>query len=93
MSTPWIAFLIALGVVAFFMLAFALTIIFKGHYMDTEIGTNPAMRKRGIRCTAAQFRAEEQALRRGKSPDCAHPDDAACGDCTDCGPVAQTTTP
>ncbi len=71
---------IAIGVVAFFVLAFALTILFKGRYMDSEIGTNPHMRARGIRCTAQQFRAEEAALQ-GAGADSAGDD---CADCSSC---------
>ena len=33
MSSGWLIFLIAVGVVAFFVVGMSLTIIFKGHYM------------------------------------------------------------
>lgn len=42
MSSGWLIFLIAVGVVAFFVVGMSLTIIFKGHYMESEIGENPA---------------------------------------------------
>ena len=63
MSSGWLIFLIAVGVVAFFVVGMSLTIIFKGHYMDSEIGENRHMKKRGIRCAAQQMRAEEENLR------------------------------
>ena len=37
MSSGWLIFLIAVGVVAFFVVGMSLTIIFKGHYMESEI--------------------------------------------------------
>lgn len=63
MSSGLLIFLIAAGAVAFFVIGLSLTIIFKGHYMDSEIGENRHMKKRGIRCAAQQMRAEEENLR------------------------------
>ncbi len=62
MSAGLLIFLVAVGVVGFFVLAFSLTILIKGHYMDSEIGTNPHMKERGIGCASQQFRNEEAAL-------------------------------
>ncbi|RHO70481.1 hypothetical protein DW082_07730 [Alistipes sp. AF48-12] len=47
MSSGLLIFLIAAGAVAFFVIGLSLTIIFKGHYMDSEIGENRHMKKRG----------------------------------------------
>lgn len=47
MSSGWLIFLIAVGVVAFFVVGMSLTIIFKGHYMESEIGENRHMKARG----------------------------------------------
>ena len=63
MSSGWLIFLIAVGVVAFFVVGMSLTIIFKGHYMESEIGENRHMKARGIRCASQQLREEEAALR------------------------------
>ena len=63
MPSGLLIFLVAIGVVGFFVLAFSLTILFKGHYMDSEIGTNPHMQERGIGCASQQFRNEEAALK------------------------------
>ena len=56
MSSGWLIFLIAVGVVAFFVVGMSLTIIFKGHYMESEIGENRHMKARGIRCASQQLR-------------------------------------
>lgn len=42
--TDWIIFVIAIGAVALFVLGLSLTQIFKGHPIDSEIGTNRHMR-------------------------------------------------
>lgn len=55
MSSGWLIFLIAVGVVAFFVVGMSLTIIFKGHYMESEIGENRHMKARGIRCASQQL--------------------------------------
>ena len=73
MSSGWLIFLIAVGVVAFFVVGMSLTIIFKGHYMESEIGENRHMKARGIRCASQQLREEEAALRGDSSAD-----DGAC---------------
>lgn len=65
MSGVLLLFLISIGAVAFFVLGLSLTLIFKGRPIDSEIGDNRHMQKRGIRCTASQFH-EEEALLRGK---------------------------
>ena len=81
MSSGWLIFLIAVGVVAFFVVGMSLTIIFQGHYMESEIGENRHMKARGIRCASQQLREEEAALRGDSSAD-----DGACsgGSCSSC---------
>ena len=85
MSSGWLIFLIAVGVVAFFVVGMSLTIIFKGHYMESEIGENRHMKARGIRCASQQLREEEAALRGDSSAD-----DGACsgGSCSSCTVVS-----
>ena len=63
MSSGLLVFLIAVGVVAFFVVGMSLTLIFKGHYIDSEIGDNKHMKARGIRCTSQEMRREEALLR------------------------------
>lgn len=65
MSSGLLIFLITVGAVAFFVIGLSLTIIFKGHYMDSEIGENRHMKERGIRCASQQMREEEAQLRQG----------------------------
>lgn len=62
---------------AFFALGLSLTLIFKGHNIESEIGENSNMKKLGIECAARQIREEERALRG---------EDVSCGALTDCSP-------
>ncbi|MDR2885431.1 MAG: hypothetical protein LBU95_01445 [Rikenellaceae bacterium] len=74
MSSFLLIVIVAVAVVGLFVLGMSLTLIFKGHHIQSEIGENPEMRKRGIKCTAQAFREEELGL-----ADC---DPAiGCGDC------------
>ncbi len=76
---------IAIVTVAFFVLALSLTLIFKGHNIESEIGTNENMRKRGIRCAAQQIRDEERALRGGdKAKGDGLPEGCSEGGCATC---------
>ena len=70
MSTTWIVILIAIVLVAFFVLGMSL------HNIDSEISENKHMRERGIKC-AVQETHELDAERAGKK--------AACDDTTVCG--------
>ena len=75
-------FLIAVCAVAFFMLGLSITLIRKGRNLQSDVGSNDEMRKRGIECASAQIRREEAALR-GKNAEINLP----CGEpeCSDCG--------
>lgn len=57
------------------MIGLSLTLIFKGHNLESEVGDNRHMKKMGIKCTSQQLREEERALR-GED----------CGSLTDCSP-------
>lgn len=80
MSTTLIIILITIGIVAFFVLAMSLTLIFKGHNIKSEISDNENMRKRGIKCVIQETR-ELDAEASGSSCD-----ENVCtsGDCTSC---------
>lgn len=80
MSSGLLIFLIAVGAVAFFVIGLSLTIIFKGHYMDSEIGDNQHMKEKGIQCASRQIRAEEAALRGEPMPD----ETCSSGGCSSC---------
>jgi len=89
MMTDWIIFVIAIGAVALFVLGLSLTQIFKGHPIDSEIGTNRHMRQRGIRCTAGEFMREEGKRSEGTNPTetgCAvcNPETNGTADCCTC---------
>ena len=68
--------LVAVAAVAFFVLAMSLTLIFKGHHIDSEISTNKDMQRLGSKC-AVQATREEMAAE--------HCDDNPCsGNCAGC---------
>ena len=58
MSNILTVILIAIGAVAFFALAMSLTLIFKGHHIESEISTNPNMKKLGIKCAVQETRED-----------------------------------
>lgn len=58
MSNILTVVLIAIGAVAFFALAMSLTLIFKGHHIESEISTNPNMKKLGIKCAVQETRED-----------------------------------
>ena len=56
MSTTWIVILIAIVLVAFFVLGMSLTLMIKGHHIDSEISTNKDMQRLGIKCAVQETR-------------------------------------
>ncbi|MBR2976168.1 MAG: hypothetical protein IKC57_04950 [Alistipes sp.] len=58
MSHTLLVILIAIAVVAFFALALSLTLIFKGHHIESEISTNPNMQRLGIKCAVQETRED-----------------------------------
>ena len=76
MSSVVTVILIAVGAVGFFVLAMSLTLIFKGHHIDSEISTNKNMQKLGIKCAVQETREDMAA------ENC---DDSPCsGNCAGC---------
>ena len=75
----WVVVLIASVVfVGLFALGMSLTLIFKGHHIESEISTNPTMRKLGIKCVVEEAR-EAQGV------DCSGGEGSPCsGDCGSC---------
>ena len=86
MESFWIIFAITVAAVALFVIGLSLTQMIKGHPIDSEIGTNVNMQKRGIRCTAGEFRREEEALRQPQSasPQSSQSAASTCSDCSAC---------
>ncbi len=78
--------LVAIGVVGFFTLGMSLTLIFKGHNIDSEISTNKEMQKRGIKCAIQQQREIDAELRakNGIPEPCDDSEDCTgnCGSCS-----------
>lgn len=81
METFFVTLVIAAVAVAGMILGLSITLLRKGHYMQSDIGDNDAMRERGIECASAQIRRED-ALLRGEDPSLV----AGCGKgmCSDC---------
>ena len=77
MGSTLIVILVAVGAVAFFVLAMSLTLIFKGHHIDSEISTNKDMQRLGIKCAVQETR-EDMA-----SDDC-DSDSVCTGNCAGC---------
>lgn len=69
-------------IVAFFVVGMSLTLIFKGHHIESEIGDNPNMKKRGIKCASQQMREDERNRNaQGDEEDCLTCSDHNCGSC------------
>ncbi len=51
-----IVLLCSIAAVALFVLGMSLTLIIKGHPLDSEISTNEEMRRRGIKCAVQETR-------------------------------------
>ena len=76
MSSAITVIVVAVAAVAFFVLAMSLTLIIKGHHIDSEISTNKDMQRIGIKCAVQETR-EDMA-----SENC---DDNPCsGNCAGC---------
>lgn len=83
MSSILTVIIVAVAAVAFFVLAMSLTLIFKGHHIDSEISTNKDMQRLGIKCAVQETR-EDMA-----SEDC---NDSPCsGNCAGCDIEHNTT--
>ena len=50
MSNWIIVILCAVAAVALFVAGMSLTLMLKGHHIDSEISTNKEMQRRGIKC-------------------------------------------
>lgn len=79
MSSVLIVILIAVILVAFFMLAMSLTLIFKGHNIKSEISENENMQALGIKCAIQETRELDGLAASSCNISCG-------GDCGSCGP-------
>ncbi len=71
-----VVILIAIGAVGFFILAMSLTLVFKGHHIESEISTNKDMQRLGIKCAVQETREDMAA------EDCTT--DICSGNCAGC---------
>lgn len=53
-----VVILYAIGAVAFFAIALSITLMVKGHHIESEISTNPNMKKLGIKCAVQETRED-----------------------------------
>lgn len=84
MANWLIVFLCALGAVLLFVIGMSLTLMIKGHDIDSEIATNKNMQRLGIRCAVQETRSDDGTA------DCT---DAGCsGTCSACDIHAEEPT-
>lgn len=57
------AFLVAIAIVAIFILGYSITLFRKGHHIQTDVGCNDDMKRMGLECTSQLMRREEAELR------------------------------
>lgn len=81
MSSTLIVILISIGAVGLFALGLSLTLIFKGHHIESEISENKNMQKLGIKCAAQQMREEECEIRKGTLGEHSECDPGGCASC------------
>ena len=56
--------LISVAAIGFFVAGLSLTLIFKGHHIDSEISTNKDMQRMGIKCAVQETREMDGIGRR-----------------------------
>lgn len=56
MSNTLIVILAAIAAVGFFIVGLSLTLMIKGHHIDSEISTNKDMQRLGIKCAVQETR-------------------------------------
>ena len=80
----WVIVLLASAVaVGLLVLGLSLTLIFKGHPIESEISTNPHMQRLGIKCAVQE--AREADGRAACSDPAAESTSAGCaGNCSSC---------
>lgn len=76
MSEIVVTILFAVGAVAIFIVGMSLTLIFKGHHIESEISTNKDMQRLGIKCAVQETREDMAA------EDCVP--NACSGNCAGC---------
>jgi hypothetical protein len=59
MATWLVILIFSVGAVVLFVVGMSLTLLIKGHHIDSEIATNKNMQARGITCAVQDARAAE----------------------------------
>ncbi|MFI3305263.1 MAG: hypothetical protein R3Y68_01970 [Rikenellaceae bacterium] len=62
MANWLVVLLISIGAVAFFMIGMSITLMIKGHFIDSEISTNKHMRALGIKCAVQETRVDQDGV-------------------------------
>ena len=70
---------IAIVAVGLFVLGMSLTLMIKGHHIESEISTNKEMQRRGIKCAVQESREAQT-----HADDCASQDPLCSGNCAGC---------
>ena len=78
MSNWIIVILCAVAAVALFVAGMSLTLMLKGHHIDSEISTNKEMQRRGIKCAVQETREAMQQA------DCSDTSGLCSGNCAGC---------
>ena len=78
MPTWLILLLCAIRAVGLFVLGMSLTLMIKGHNIDSEISTNKNMQKLGIKCAVQETREAMQQA------DCSDTSGLCSGNCAGC---------
>ncbi len=73
-----IVVLFAVGAVAFFVVGMSLTLMIKGHHIDSEISTNKNMQRLGIKCAVQETRDQDGTA------DCNDDKGGCSGNCAAC---------
>ena len=75
----WLILLLcAVAAVGLFVLGMSLTLMIKGHHIDSEISTNKEMQRRGIKCAVQETREAMQQA------DCSDTSGFCSGNCAGC---------
>ncbi len=62
MENILLVLLVSIGAVAFFVVGMSITLMVKGHFIDSEISTNKHMRAMGIQCAVQETRVNQNGV-------------------------------
>ncbi len=82
MHPVFLTVIVAVAAVALMVLGLSITQIRKGRDIQSEVGENDEMKKRGLKCASQEMREEEARLRGESAEDLPGCGGRTCGDCT-----------